>query len=74
MDYSDQVFHRLIGGSGRLVPVSPRFEGLAHDFRCGKLLALRYAGNALTGFFVEPKGQRGSHDVTSSSISVYYAV
>ena len=62
MDYSNQVFYRLIRGSDRLVAVVPRFDRLAHNLRCRKLLALRYAGNALAGFFVEPERQTGKHD------------
>jgi hypothetical protein len=74
MDYSDQVFHSLIGGGDGVVLFRPRFDRLANNFRSRQLLASRDAHDPFPCFIVETECQWGSHDVTSPTSVPYYSM
>src|SRR6266566_5426360 len=64
VDYTNQIGHRFIGCSDRLLLLRPSFDRLPNYLGDGDLSAASYARDSLPGLRVESQGQRRIHGVT----------
>src|ERR1700676_277724 len=61
-DYANQVPHRFVRRSNRLLTVCPRSNRLTNDLRCRQSPATSQPRDALARLFVNPESERGGHE------------